>query len=218
MSLFSEIKIMIDEPGEGVFWTDSQVYDAANEAMLEMWAVGKYQISTATLTATAGADLIDLPCTLMIPQYFVGTGGKYFMTTHAQTENWLREWKLQARGYPKHLILWDTEHVRPVPSPDQTYTYQMVGLSWPTEINALNQDLIAPRQLKYAIVLKAASNLVESTLPDLADAWHKEALNAEADHRRITRNSQSHNIGRLRPGTTFTQAQQGNLKVGMRFR
>jgi hypothetical protein len=218
MSLFTDIKTLLDEPGTGVFWTDADVYDAANEAALEVWASTKWQVTTATLTCTTSADLVALPCEIFIPQYYLGTYGKQFITSHAQAENWSREWKLAAPAYPRHLVIWDAEHLRPIPKPDATYTFTLVGLSWPTEISASNLDLTAAANLKHAIMLRAASELLEHTLPDLADTMYNESIEAELAFKEQLRNQQSHNIRRLKPGSLFQRAQGGSIRLGQKLR
>jgi hypothetical protein len=218
MSLVNDIKTLVDEPGVGVFWSDQAIYDAANEALVELWASTKWATTTATLTLTASADLVEIPCTIMIPQYYTGTGGRYFLTTRAQAENWLREWKLQPKAYPKHLVVWDTEHVRPIPSPDATYTFTLTGIGWPVEINGGNLDVDGPTNLRTAIMYRAASTLLESTLPELADTMLKESMEAEDVFNIQLRNQQSHNIMRLKPATAFTRAQGGNIKLGLRLK
>ena len=65
MSLYTDIKTLIDEPGVSVFWSDQNVFDASNEALLEMWASTKWATATATLTAAqvTGGVLVGDPST-----------------------------------------------------------------------------------------------------------------------------------------------------------
>jgi hypothetical protein len=231
LTVFQLVRTLVDEPTGGTFWTDQQVYDAMNEAQIFLFGEIKFATTTATLTLTQGADITPIPSSLMIPQYYLGTNpsnvvngvslgyNRYFFTTHAQLEEWLRDWKEQFPAFPKHLVLWDVGHVRPFPSPDATYRFLMVGIGWPCEFSPSFQDVPAAARLyKRALAYYSAAILLENTLPELADTLNKMALESINELRVRLRNQQSHNIRRMRPGDTFTGAQGGNVRTGLRFR
>lgn len=219
MSLVSEIRELLDESGGAVFWVTEQLYDAANEAVLDVYASLRQEYGTATITTTASTADYNIPATIMLPQYITGTGKKYFPTTLAKLEQYNRQWKETAVGYPKHWVLNDVNSVMSYPAPDATYEFVIHGVPWPSvgEIADTAEDITVASLLRKAIIRRACAELLEYTQPSLAEQFLREAGEAEHGYKVQLRNRQSHNIRRLKPGGLMTKAQSGVVHVGRRF-
>jgi|WetSurMetagenome_2_1015567.scaffolds.fasta_scaffold127791_1 hypothetical protein len=220
MSLISDIREQLDEVAGGIFWHEDHLHDAVNSAIVEVFAATKHEHGTATLTFTASNDTVSLGTTIMLPQYLIGTATeKIFPTTIAKLEAYNRSWRNHEAAYPKHFVVVDTEHIAGWPTPDAAYTMVLHGVPWPScgEITEGVEEITVPSTLRLAVVKRAAANLLEYTQPQLADGLILEALEAEHDFIVQLRNRQSHNIRRLRPGTTYTRAQAGSVGLGRRI-
>ena len=219
MSLVSDIQQAVDETSGAVFWSTDQIYDAANAAILDAFTITRHEFVLATMTVTAEADLVDIPATIMIPQYILGTDGKYFPTTQAKLEQENRAWRGTALGQTKFFVLWDIEHFRCYPRMNVDYAFDVGGVPWPTvgEVMATNTDISVPGLLKQAITHKAIATLLDATQPMLADVHTSEADQLLYKFKRQYRNRSGHNIRRIRPGTLFTKAQSGVIRIGDRF-
>ena len=219
MSLVSDIRELLDESGGAVFWVEEQLYDAANEAVLDVFASLRQEYGTATITTTASVADYNIPATIMLPQYITGTGRKYFPTTLAKLEQYNRQWKETTVGYPKHWVLNDVNSVMAYPTPDAAYLFVVHGVPWPSvgEIADGAEDITAASLLRRSITRRAVAELLEYTQPSLAEQFLREAAEAEHDYKVQLRNRQSHNIRRLKPGGIMTSAQKGVVNVGRRF-
>lgn len=217
------IHMVLDETSGGVFWTDAHLYDAANEALIDVWANTKPLTTHGTMTVVANDDIVAFPTTVFIPQFILGTTSgldvvKYFPTTPFQLEQYEREWKKISTGFPKHFVVWDLERFRVAPKSDATYEFQVWGVSWPTEISAENPDVAdIERELRLVIAYRAAANLLEFTQPQLADGLLNEADLLERRVRARRRTAFGHNILRLRLGDRFTRATGGNVEIGQQY-
>lgn len=219
MSLVTDIQELCDESAGAVFWPAAQVYDAANEAIIESFASSRHEFKLSTMTASAGDDLVALPADIMIPQYILGTAGKYWPTTQAKLEQQSRAWRGEPAGVAKFFVLWDISTLRVWPRGEQDYAYDLCGVPWPSvgEIAASNLDISVPKLLKQAITHRAAACLLGATQPLLADSLVQEAQELEYKFRVQLRNRNSHNIRRVRPGTLFTRAQSGSIPIGKKY-
>lgn len=217
MSLVGEVRQLLNETAGPVFWTDLKIYDACNEALMWVWGENKWQLTTSTMTFTASADLVALPSTLFIPQQIFGTDGQYFETTLNLVEEWDRGWKSATPAYPREFIPWDVQTVRAYPKPDQTYTFRVGGVGYPSEIGAGNEDLIADHAAFHAVVFKAASLLLEYTRPELAEELDGYAQEHIYEHRKQLRNKLHYQFRKLRPATAFGNAQAGAIRPGKQF-
>ena len=205
-------------PSAGTFWPVQQVYDAVNDAQLEMESIAYLPIGSTTMTFTASQDLHTWPNTvLMWPHYLEVSGRKYWIIKHADLERWDRNWRNASFDQPRFFVLWDETHIRPYPIADQNYVFNIWGPAWATEIVSTNTDVLVPPLLKTALALRASARLFQQSRPDLAAVDLKEAENYEAKYRMQWRKQQSHNIKRLRPGNAMTQAQGGNIRIGKRI-
>jgi hypothetical protein len=219
MSLVTDIEELLDESGGATFWTAAHVYDAANEAQVETFARTKHQFVLSSMTVNAGDGLVTLPSTVMIPQYIIGTQGKYFPTSQAKLEQYAREWRGATAAYPKHFVFWDAYTVRAFPPSDDDYSFDVGGIPWPSEEVSVSQtDITAPSLLKQAVAHRAAGILLEFTQPTLADSLSSAAEELERKFRIQNRNRQSDHIRRIRPGTIFSFAQSGNVLLGKKFK
>ena len=217
-SIISIVQTELDETGSGIFWPIQTVYDAINDAQMEMESIAYFPIATTTLTFTQGQDLVAWPNgTLMWPHYLENSGREYWIITHADLERYDRNWRSTTQAQPKFFVRWDESHLRPYPLADQTYVYNIWGPGWGTEVSATNTDITVPALLKHSIAMRACQRLFQYTRPELAQAHLAEAEEYEAKYRMQMRNQQSHNIGRLRPGTALTNAQGGNIRIGKRI-
>jgi hypothetical protein len=201
----------------GVFWSDSHVCDAVNDVQLQLAAITRHQLVSVDLVIPAGALLVDIPVTVYIPQTLRFNNEVYFPTTHARLEQHSRNWRSATTGRPSWFVLWDAEHFRPFPVANQEYTFQLTGVAWPQEVLVVNPTITADRTFKLAIANMAAGQLLRYTRPDLAEAYEAEALEALRRFKSTLGRQQSHNLKRVRPGTAFTAAQSGSIKLGSRY-
>lgn len=219
-NILQDVQLQVDETGGPVFWVIEQLYDAINAAQLEVWMNLKdWQQTSTNITLSSGNDIISWPVTqIMIPQYIIYNGVKVFPTTLAQLQDWANNWKSSNPTRPNWYLLWDAKHIRLYPKSDATYTFQLFGVPWPTEVTDGVHDITGIDVLVHrAIVLRAAAKLLEITQPDLADAKMLEAMEFEKRYARQQRNSFGDNIARLRPTTAWDQANFGDIRVGRLF-
>jgi hypothetical protein len=217
MSVITDIRTLLDERSSAVFWTDQHIYDAANQAQLDIYASLKAQQGSAVMSLNSGQDIVSIPPTIMIPQYIEFNNKTYFPTTHAKLEQWNRAWRGEALAQPKWFVLWDWEHFRVWPRPDQGYDFTLWGVTWPSEFSASNESITADRVLQAAIAFRAASYLLELTQPLLAAEMARESAEYETRYKTRLRNRQSHRPTALKPGTAFTAAQSGVISLGRKF-
>ncbi len=213
MSIVSDVQTWIADTG--VFWPADNVYDAINEAQVDLYADAKYVISTATMTLTASTDIFSLPTAIMLPQWIERGGKKYFPTSQIRLEQYTQEWRKDPAATPKFFVVWDASHLRSYPKPDATYEFLLCGVPWPAEVASTNTDISGDRTYKDAVAFKAASLLMEATRPDVAEAFEKESQSALLSYRKTLRRQLP--LIRLRPGSKFTVAQSGDVKVGNRY-
>jgi hypothetical protein len=229
------VRQLLDEASGSVFWPNDQVYDACNDVILDLWANTRIQVAEVDLVVTSNVDLYPMPA-LMIPQFVVlnTTIGsvvineKYWITDQAKLEQWSRVWRRNSLQQPKFFVPFGLTQLRVWPKPDITYTFQVWGVPWPTEMNGDNrdapqEDLLIDRQLKLAIAFRAAANLLESTRPDMTDVFNRESDDCIARYKIRLRNRQKHNIHRLRPNTgsggmnKTIAAYKGVINIGRRL-
>lgn len=213
MTFLQQVKVLIDEVGMGVFWTDAQLYDAANEALVEMAVRGKTQ--GVTVEVVVDQPLITIPSTILIPQRLVYNGVQYRPTTKARLEQWSKGWRGVAPALPQWFVVWDAEHLRAFPAPDQSYTFQLSGVPLPIEISAANTDIGLDPTYKLAVAYRTAANLLEHTLPDVADTYFTVSEEQLNRYKVEQRNYQPHRIGRIRPGTGYGP---GFITLGREYR
>ncbi len=217
MSLVSDTRLLLSE-SSAVFWPDQQIYDALNKAQLEVYRTTKPLGIQAQMPTMTGQALIKLPPSIMIPKYLMIGGKIYFFTTHTQLEQHNPKWLETSTGFPKHWVIVDAFYVRPYPRPDDDYNVIVWGAPWPTEITASVQDISAHRELKNAIIFRAASSLFEYTRPDLAEAYTLTSEEHLDRYKTQLRNNHPHNIQRLAPGSRLAMAQRGQIKLGGYYR
>lgn len=216
-TLLQDIQVLVDETGGSVFWTPYHIYDAANEALLQTYANLRHRHVSASLVISANTEFVALPATIMIPQYILGTEGKYFLTTQAKLEQYSRTWKTASTGTPKHFVVWDAETLRVYPKATTQTTYTMHGVPWPSdELTVTNED-ITDSLIKEPVTYRTVALLLEYTQPQLSDIYEKEAQDAELRVRQGLRNRQSHNIRRLHPGKLLSKAYSGHVEIGRKF-
>lgn len=219
LGLVDLVQTTINESGAGVFWPVQTVYDAINDAVLEMVPISFFPTTSTTLVVTTNNDIVALPTTVIVwPQYFEYGGQTYFPTSQAQLERYDRNWRNASQSQPRFFVLFGESSVRVFPRPDKSYTFNVWGPAWPTEITSTSTDITTlPDILRQALAYRACSRLFQYSRPDLGEAYMKEAEEAEMLWRKTFRRFQSHNIKRLRPGTGFTAAQSGSIRIGRRM-
>ncbi len=218
MSMVSEVQLLLDEAGGPVWWSLQQIYDALNQASIDLHMDCKMTNASADLAITSGADLVAIPTSdIMVPQYVVYNNKRIFSTTQDELENWSRRWHDQPAAQPKWLVLWDWETFRVFPSSDANYTFTLWGLKWPDEIGVSTPSIPVDATLYRAIVLLAVAYLLEFTQPELSLTYMQEV--EQFKQRMLTnfRNNLGANITRLRPGVGWSLAQGGDIKLGNRY-
>lgn len=218
MSLVTDIQELIEEAATGVFWVNQQVYDAANQAMIDTWLNTRHDKTTASMAVVANDVFATIPTEIMIPERIILNSLEYFPTTFALLERENRNWRTAVTAQPKWFVMWDTRRFRLVPKSDNSYTFIVTGVQYPqVEISVSDTDITAPALLKQAIAHRAAGIILELTRPDLADAMRVQATEYELLFKKQLRNRGGHRIDRLRPGTKFTIAQSGVIRNAAPF-
>jgi hypothetical protein len=90
-TLCDQIRTLIDETSSAVFWPNAHIYDAANEAVMDVYAEVQPVEGTSTMTFTTSGDLFALPETdLMVPKYLVlAPGVTVTQTWDLVTQTWV---------------------------------------------------------------------------------------------------------------------------------
>jgi hypothetical protein len=218
MSLVTDIQELIEEAATGVFWVNQQVYDAANQALIDTWLATRHDRTTASMAVSTNDVFANVPTEIMIPERIIINSLEYFPTTFALLERENRNWRSAAAAQPKWFVMWDTSRFRLVPKANAGYTFTVVGVQYPQEeITASVTDITAPALLKQAVAHRAAGIIFELTRPDLADAMRAQATELEMEFKKQLRNRGGHRIDRLRPSTKFTIAQSGVIRNAAPF-
>lgn len=217
--IITDIQLQVDESNGPVFWVIDQLYDAANQAQLEVWTNLKdWQQTSVSLILGTGNDIVTLPPSIMVPQFVIYNNIKVFPTTTAQLQDWANNWKSESPSRPNWILLWDATHLRLFPRSDSSYIFNVFGVPWPDEIGPGNHDMLNVDPLvRRAVVMRAAAKLLETVQPELADAKIAESVEFEKRYARQQRNVFGDNIGRLRPKTAWDLANQGDIKTGRLF-
>jgi hypothetical protein len=231
---------IIDDPTAGdIFWPSQQLYDAANETIMDFWATaGRQDVPIALATATAGlvvgtaTDIYAFDSTtLMIPTFVTlstsfgseGVNQKYFISDRTKLEQYARDWRDNQQAQPKWFILWDAFHLRVFPKPDQTYTFTLWGIPWATEIITGTEDIVVDQILRLAMAYRTAATLLEATRPEVSDLYNSNAEEMLNRYRIRLRNQQGNNLRRMKPGgngrytDNVIAANRGSIKVGNRL-
>lgn len=241
---YSGTSTIIDDPTAGdIFWPSQQIYDAANEAVVDFWAtVGRQdvpvQLATNTVAFTVGTatDIYAIDtAAIMIPTFvtlntMIGDGyssqtlnQRYWISDRTKLEQYARDWRDNQQQQPKWFIRWDAWNLRVFPLPDQTYTFTLWGVPWPTEIGTGTEDITVDQILRLALAYKGAATLLEATRPDVADLYIQNSEELLNRYRIRLRNSQTNNLRRMKPGTNqrgtddTIAAMKGVIKIGNRL-
>lgn len=218
-SILHDIRIYLNDPG--IFWTDTQVFDAINQAQMWVFAETKWSRTSTPFVLTSGVDIVPIPTGIIIPGWIEGTSTdangvvsirRMFPTSQRELENFMRGWRGQSLGQPKNFSIWDSFNLRVFPRPDKTYNYTIWGIGFPIEIINASQNLTGPDNYVAAVQDTALAILLEATRPDLADVYQKNADSEIEEFRKHLRNNQSHNIRRLRFGDRFDIQQSGTIR------
>ena len=216
MSIVSEVQQLVEDTSAR-FFTTPQVYDAINETQLKAYAESKWQRVSASLVLNTGVEIVSIPPTILVPEYIEYNNGAgvlmYFPGHRVELLRFRRDWRNEDPSQPKHFIIWDTEHLRVFPVPDQTYTMTLWGVGWPVEISGANPDVVADPNYKKVLVNESGALLLELSRPDISDLLHREANERFMRFKTQIRNHQSHNIRVLRPYSPWQHAQSGNVKI-----
>jgi len=229
-------------PGD-IFWPAQQLYDCGNEVLIDMWsAFGRQntpiQLTNTDFVVSSGTDIFPYNATaIMIPSYVVlntttSSGAasqtidqRYWTSDITKLEQWSNNWRQNIPAQPKWFLTWDAFHLRCFPSPDQTYTFTLFGVPWPTELSTGTEDITADPVFKLAVAYKAAANVLEYSRPDTADSYLKESEELLNRYRIRLRNQETNNMRRFRPvvaapggqGTDLTMAAtKGVIRIGRR--
>lgn len=218
MSLVSDVQELLDETGVGTFWPKAHIYDACNQAQLDVWAKSHHDTVTSTLTLSNNSDLVAIPTGVYIPLYLTRSNTVYWPTTQARLEQHDREWKKVGKAAPKWFVMWDQETFRVFPKSDATYNFVLWGVRYPpTEVSGSAEDITAPSLIKQAVASTAAGLLTMETRPDLSEGFLDQAKDLLQQFMVQRRNLGGHRIWRLRPGMREDVAAAGNIDVGATY-
>jgi hypothetical protein len=221
MSVFypaTDVATLLDESGGAIFFTLQQIYDAINCVVMELTAMGRWAPVSTPITLYAGTDLLTLPSsTLMIPQFIVVSGKKYFFSTQQRLEQYDRVWRGAKPAQPTEFVLWDINTIRLFPRPDISYSATLWGVPYPAvEISSGSLGMDLPPLLQEALDYRVVSEMLEFTRPELADQYMAKSEEYFRDFKHQLARRNPHNIHRLRPASLFQVGQSGNIKAGDR--
>lgn len=239
---FSGTATIIDDPtGGDVFWPSQQLYDAANEVIMDYWAVAGVQdvpiaLTTSALAVTSATDIYSFDVsTIMIPTYVtlntsIGSGNasetlnqRYFITNRTLLEQYARDWRNNQQSQPKWFVLWDAFHLRTFPQPDKNYSFTIWGVPWGAEIVTGTEDISVDQILRLALAYRTAAELLESTRPEVSDLYIQNSMEMLNRYRIRLRNQQTNNLRRMKPGGNgrYTDdviaSMRGTIKTGNRL-
>lgn len=241
---YSGTATIIDDPTAGdIFWPSQQLYDAANETIIDYWAdAGKQDVPISLTTAatplavTSATDIYTFDnVSIMIPTYITlntmigsGAGGelidqRYWISDRTKLEQYARDWRNNQQEQPKWFILWDAFHIRVFPLPDQDYTFTLWGIPWGTEMASGTEDIAVDQILRLALAYRTAATLLEATRPEISDLYTANAVEMLNRYRIRLRNQQTNNIRRMKPGvvpgmrSNTRAAMKGVIKIGNRL-
>lgn len=252
MTLIGLVRLLIDQAtGTGtlndypvtgdIFWPSQQLYDATNEVMMDFWPQlarqpVPVQLTNTNFIVTSGTDIFAYnDAAIMVPSFIVlntttSSGAslqtidqKYWISDVTKLEQYNNNWRNYVPAQPRWFVVFDAFHIRCFPSPDQTYTFTLFGVPWPTELATGTEDITADAMLKLSIAYKAAANILEATRPDTADSYVKESDELLLRYRIRLRDQQTNNIRRLKPAVgskntdTVMSATRGVIKIGRRL-
>lgn len=216
MTLIDRVHFLLNDAN--VFWTDAQVYDTVNEVQLEVMRELKWKRQTFVLAMNTGDDLISIPPTCLIPQFFEHNNRRWFPSAQIALERYLRQWKTEPVDVPRDFIVWDMEHFRVYPRPDQPYDFTLWGVVYPTEVSASNPDVEGDDEnLREGLAYQTAAELLNLTRPDIAEVYMQAGQVKLHEVAVRLRNQQGHNIRVIKPGTLFTRAQGGDIRAAYGF-
>jgi hypothetical protein len=218
VDVVAELKALLDESGGSVFWTSTHLLNALNQALMDIDTDLKSRIVQTSLSLPTNADIVALPTTtILMPTRIFNEDGDIFPVKQIDIERYSSQWKQAHHERPKWFTLWDAEHIRVFPSPDQDYTFTIVGVGWPTEITLLAPTVENEHPYIHALIFKAAATLVETTLPLAAQMYMQEYEEHMVEYRKNYRNRGDYPIYQLRPGNKLQSAQGMGMMVSRRF-
>jgi hypothetical protein len=216
MTLLTQVRLIIDEPSGPKFWPNQQIYDAINESSIEVLGSGQFELTTATMTATASASYAMLPTTIMIPKFILSTGteGRELpKTTYAALEQESLYWGTATGTEHIAFVEYDYESVRLFPIVGTAIVYRVIGVPYPTEVAVGVEDMGTNDMVSDAVKFLAGSCLMEATRPDVSEALRVEGGEHLQEAMRHKRNNQTHNLWQLQPAGRINARRSGDMSV-----
>ena len=114
MGIVSTIQILLND--SGVFWPQTQILDAVNEAQLWVFAQTKWARKSWPITLVKGVDIIETPGDLLIPGWMESqvlnsdgsiSHNRCFPTTQRELEHFLRTWRSAGLDTPQYFVIWE---------------------------------------------------------------------------------------------------------------
>lgn len=186
MSLYTDITTLLND--SGTFWTAQQVYDRANDAMLEVWPLTRHDLYCDTVVVPPGDESFLLPARMMIPQRLHARGRWYDVSSWWDVERVAADWRNWTPGEPAYFIPVGASDVVIAPVGSTGYFYRIEGVQYPQEeISGANLDIADPKPVKRAVAFYAAALCAAATRSDLAETWFAEARKQAGEVRRRMR-------------------------------
>ena len=221
MTLLNQVRLIIDEPNAAKFWPNAQLYDAINESSIEVLGSGQFEVTTATVTATASAQFMTLPSTIMIPKFILTTGTQSRelpKTTYAEFERDSANWGTATGTEHIAFVEYDYSSVQLYPIVGSAIVYQVVGIPYPTEITTGTEDMSTNDMISDAVRFWAGSVLMDATRPDLSDTFRMEGQEHLQIAMRHKRNNQGQRIYSLSPAGRIDARRSGDLTTIRSYR
>jgi hypothetical protein len=219
VTLLNQVRLIIDEPNGPKFWPNAQLYDAINESSIEVLGSGQFDLSTATITATANAVYITMPVGIMIPKLIINPTNECLpKTTYAAMERDGFGWGTATGTRHEAFVEFDCQTIQLYPIVPTPVVYRVVGVPYPNEITAGVEDLAANEIIADAVRFWAGSVLFDATRPDISDTLRAEGQQTLQVAMRHKRNTQSHKIYRLSPASDLNARRSGELSVIRNYR
>lgn len=172
MSLVSDVQDLLDDAG--VFWVDAQVYDACNNAMLELWPVLGHDWYRDTVIWTSSQETADYAARMMVPKKLLGRGTWEEVASWNDLERTDRAWRNWDTGKTRYYISVDANTLLACPPSNETRFIRVEGIQYPQEeISVSNLDISDVEPVKEAVMYYAAALVAFNVRGELAELWFR---------------------------------------------
>jgi hypothetical protein len=211
MNILTDLQALVDDAG--VFWTQGQMLDALNWALVDAALLCDVNRVSTDLDITAGDTFVQIPSAIMVPKAIVNDEGEVYVVPQISLERYASTWRESTPCKPVSFVQFDADTLRIWPASDADYTYTIEGLGWPDEITVGNTNLTYDHPFVHGVMYRAGAALVEATLPQAGDTFMMLSDQHLGEYRANIRKRGGHTMLRLRPATKTQRAHGGNIRI-----